>query len=545
MSRRRPNSVTPCTPPEPAAIAVDSGVSVIRTTTASSLADTARETPAIVGESHTGSEAATSSLEAAAARATDDSVRAPRRSCRIPASELVFTAETSDPGPSACRQPDACSELSAAAQQPPAVLELLMLVERFKLVFLSGEGGPVATADGGVRQQATFELVLAVRDAVNALWTAHETEIKRVCTPFMPQGLIAKQEVFGFALADALGRPILPGDKAMKVGQNGDNAVRSAEDAKDRQGKVVAAREAARGAVRKAQRAAAKDAALEPGIAVAEAAGSAAVAAVLATPVDLGLPNETVGAKRKRPVAAAPTAAAVVDNGPSLANLRQAVRAAQAAVKAAEEAHSVDESRVSRAQRQLDTLGPEPEWSTEFYGGESTSDIEAEDLEGIREECDAIEARMEARYAAAIAPFERARDRVSLASDEALNSQWALREAEGARRVAERALRAAEAKAAHQACYDAEDRMHEHLQWFMGECKRLHAENCELRERCDNLERMREIQEAERMGDLSAYEELSESEAELEWPQWDAQTVARAEEEMRRTTGAAGVRHVM
>ena len=139
------------------------------------------------------------------------------------------------------------------------------LIERFSIVFLSGEDGPVATADGGVAQTATIELVLAVRDAVNELWTAHEVEIKRCCAPFMPQGLIAKQEVFGFALADALGRPILPGDKAMKVGQNGDNAVRWAEGSKDRTGKLTAARETARAAVRKARRAADKDAALEPG----------------------------------------------------------------------------------------------------------------------------------------------------------------------------------------------------------------------------------------------------------------------------------------
>ena len=41
----------------------------------------------------------------------------------------------------------------------------------------------------------------------------------------MPERLIDRQEVFAFALADALGRPLLPHDAARDVGQNGDNAV--------------------------------------------------------------------------------------------------------------------------------------------------------------------------------------------------------------------------------------------------------------------------------------------------------------------------------
>lgn len=188
-------------------------------------------------------------------------------------------------------------------------------------VFLSGEDGPVATDDGGVAQKATIELVLAVRDAINALWRAHAAEIKRVCGPFMPEGLIAKQEVFGFALADALGRPVLPGDKAMKAGQSGDNAVRIAEGSGDRKGKLTTAREAARAAVRKAQRAADKDATLQSGVANAAEKASAAIAKVLGTPVDLDLPNETVGAKRKRSTAEPAKLVA-----PTLDSLRAAVQ---------------------------------------------------------------------------------------------------------------------------------------------------------------------------------------------------------------------------
>jgi hypothetical protein len=230
-----------------------------------------------------------------------------------------------------------------------------VLVERFNHLFLSSEDGPVATGDGGVAVEASIELVLAVRDAINELWKAHTAEIKRTCAPFMPQGLIAKQEVFGFALADALGRPILPGDKAMKVGQYGDNAVRFAEGSKDRPGKLTAAREAARSAVRKARRAADKDKALEQGVADAEKAGEAAIAAVLARRVDLDLPNETVGAKRKaRPAASVPAPAAVPPAAPTLNALQSAVAEAQASVDAAQPEYAADRLRLERAQKRVD-----------------------------------------------------------------------------------------------------------------------------------------------------------------------------------------------
>ena len=106
------------------------------------------------------------------------------------------TAAASEPEPSASRHVDAASGLSTAAQQPAAIPAVSVLVERFIHLFLTGEDGPVATADGGVAKAATIELVLAVRDAVDGLWKQHAAAIKQRCEPFMPQNLIAKQEVF-------------------------------------------------------------------------------------------------------------------------------------------------------------------------------------------------------------------------------------------------------------------------------------------------------------------------------------------------------------
>ena len=63
--------------------------------------------------------------------------------------------------------------------------------------------------------------------------------------------------------------------------------------------------------------------------------------------VNLDLPNETVGAKRKRTTVAAPAEAKL-----KLADLRQVVRAAQAAIRAAEEAHSMIASPLHDAQEE-------------------------------------------------------------------------------------------------------------------------------------------------------------------------------------------------
>ena len=126
-------------------------------------------------------------------------------------------------------------------------------------------------------------------------------------------------------LNDALGRPLLPHDAARGVGKAGDNAVAGAIRTKPhaRKGKLLKAREAAMEAVRSAQRAAIKDSALLERVTAAVKAGKEAVAAVLATPVDLKLPNATVGAKQKRCASeAAPTAESAPTPESRLAKLR-------------------------------------------------------------------------------------------------------------------------------------------------------------------------------------------------------------------------------
>ena len=194
---------------------------------------------------------------------------------------------------------DASCPPASARQQPFGDSTSAALKERAESMFLRGESAPLASGHPPAAAEATYQLVIDVNTVVRELWSDHSDAIKRRCAPEMPKGLIAMQEVFGFVLADALGRPLLPADRAMRVGLSGDNALRSIMGAKSRKGQLPAARETAAEAVRKAKRVAQSDPSLLPRVAAAQAAGEAAIAAVLAKAVELDLPNETVG-KRKR-----------------------------------------------------------------------------------------------------------------------------------------------------------------------------------------------------------------------------------------------------
>ena len=140
------------------------------------------------------------------------------------------------------------------------------------------------------------------------------------------------------------------------MGQTGDNAIAGATRTKppERKGKLVKAQEAAREAVCGAQRAASKDPSRLPRVAAAEAAGRAAVAKVLAAPVDLNLPNATVGAKRKRCAAAEAAQAAQAASEPTLAGLEQAVSRRRTALVTAAQAETADWAQVERAEQQYD-----------------------------------------------------------------------------------------------------------------------------------------------------------------------------------------------
>ena len=243
-------------------------------------------------------------------------------------------------------------------REPATACTAANFKERLVAMFLTAEEGPVASRLAKAATVATVSYCLALDPIVRELWKDHATEIKRRCGPSMPKGLIDRQEVYGFALADGLGRPLLPHDAAGGVGQQGDNAVNGANGTgkgdRRRKGKLEKAREAAREAVRSAKLAAAENPSLLWRVAAAEASGEAAIAAILAASVDLKLPNATVGAKRKRTPTVTSADAAAEPLAELVAEKKAALRAAQAACDVALGSHDALSARVARADRQAE-----------------------------------------------------------------------------------------------------------------------------------------------------------------------------------------------
>ena len=268
--------------------------------------------------------------------------------------------------------PDA--EWESAQPQPPvlpsqgltAACTTCALMLRLVAMFLKAEAGPVASAHGPAATKSSLGYTIAMDKAVRLFWQAHEPEVKRLCGPSMPLGLIDQQEVFGFALADGLDRPLIPYDRARGVGAAGDDAIRNARRAKPKAGKLRRAEEAKREAMRKATAAAEKDASLASDISDAERAGERGVAAVLAEHCNLKLPNETVGAKRTR------EPAAKVTSPPSLAALEMQVSEAEAEWDALRQKREALGDSLERAKRQLSPLQSEPGWDA-FFDAEAAA----------------------------------------------------------------------------------------------------------------------------------------------------------------------------
>ena len=269
-------------------------------------------------------------------------------------------------------------------------------------VFLRTEDGPVASGDDPVASEPTLGYIMAVDPVVRDLWRDHASEIKRLCAPSMPKRLIDQQEVLGFALADGLGRPLLPHGEARTVGQAADDAMRNAKGTKAKPGPLTRAKEAAREAVRKATRKAEKDESLVRLVADAEKEGAGAVAAVLAKPCSLKLPNATAGSKRKRVRFAADPAPATEAAEPrawdAVTEKMAALRAAEAASSAAVATADADARRYERARRGLQAAQADLEGVS--YSSSRWDELSA--LCWLREDAagDAIDASVESRHAA-------------------------------------------------------------------------------------------------------------------------------------------------
>ena len=459
-----------------------------------------------------------------------------------------------------------------AAQQPTAAQAPSALKDGLVQMFLTAEEGPVASLCDGAATAATVGYCLSLDPVVKDLWSEHEAEIKRRCGPSMPKKLIDRQEVFGFALNNGLGRLLLPPEDARTVGQAGDNAVAGAmgsgKGQHRRPGKLERARAAAREALRSARAAAAKDPAHRPRALEAEQAEAKAVAAVLAAPVDLKLPNATVGAKRKR-AATEPVVPALAEAEaapPTLAELEAAVAAAQDAWERAEAVQCADELRVDRAKRRRDAVGEPPDMG--YYDIRDRCEAKADQAEAAYEaaydEMDSpgpydppYEATFEAACAEAkrlwkehCAPFEQAEAAVRAAEDEAFESRQVAGVARDALLRAKSAVTAAERAARWSELEDENKRLRREVARLKARHQQTFEVLCTLRAACQGLVPFVEsyaslCAEAEAWQDAEAADaavaaESSSGEDQL----WDEEMVARAEAEMHRTAGAIGVRHV-
>jgi hypothetical protein len=134
----------------------------------------------------------------------------------------------------AVRHADQSDPTAAPSVEPPDACTAMQHKERLMKMFLTAEEGPVASRHDAVTEQATLEYVIGMDKDVRAFWTAHADEVIRRCAPSMPKGLLDQQEVFGFALADGVGRPLLPHDAARAVGSAGDDALKSAKGGAER-----------------------------------------------------------------------------------------------------------------------------------------------------------------------------------------------------------------------------------------------------------------------------------------------------------------------
>ena len=156
----------------------------------------------------------------------------------------IHMADSAAPGPSQSPDGENHPRRPESPNQPAAAFTTAALILRGTAV-LTGEGErPRASGDVHTASEATLVLILAICVAAEKLWKDREMEIRRCCAPSLPTGLIDGQEVFGYLLADVLGRPLLHSEDARGVGRDGNNAVAKAKKMTGGQKKAESAHEA-------------------------------------------------------------------------------------------------------------------------------------------------------------------------------------------------------------------------------------------------------------------------------------------------------------
>ena len=291
---------------------------------------------------------------------------------------------------------------TAAEDVPQADITTEALLERAKRMFLDESASTKASGLGRVADTATLKLICLADQACSTLWTASEARVRQCCQPRVQDGLVDKQELLGFFLADML-RPLgylLPSEDAHPVGQRGVNGLVKAK--RELKGKT-------------------KEALWRHAVSSNPAP---AIAKVLASPYDVKLPAATAGVKRP--------ASFWLDRDKAAAAARK--KAADARSQAASLAADAASSRVDAARDAC---------------------VAALNRNATR----ATEVHLECAFAAAVADLGDAADAAIAAANERVEAQEAVcmvarqREEAAERRLeeAEAEVAEAEAEAARQA----------------------------------------------------------------------------------------------
>ena len=304
----------------------------------------------------------------------------------------------------------ACTRAATAKAAPAleAALTADLLAERAAKLFVLDATGPAATGMVPVIGGASNLLIRLACKVSDDLCKERRPALSRA------YGNFDKVVALGWLLGDALGLPLMERDNAFEIGSAARKRLLKFES------EITSAKKAASRATAKAPD---EDARRAIGEAAAETQ-----AEVLRRAVDppLPLPNAlpSGGAKRKRAA------------GPSLAQLRQAVRAAEAAEATAEATYDADVARVGRAERRLKAVEnqtrPDFEaWMAEQPGAASKSEADTQ-------------AHFDAMFEQYHAPCTAAQAVCRAAQDERLGSLEAWNEAREAVSRARAELRDAE-----------------------------------------------------------------------------------------------------
>ena len=181
----------------------------------------------------------------------------------------------------------AAAEAGSPVCGPTSFSAASLAARLVEMLFGDGER-PKASGEAPAAEKVTNNLIITAKEAVGSLWAARREEIRLSCAPAQ----IDKEELLGYLLADALGKPLLHSTDARTVGKRAGSQAKAA---------ATKLQEAVRGAKAAARVAERKGAPADSAARIAHASAS-----VLDAAYDLNIPARTVGTKQQLPTPPSP-----------------------------------------------------------------------------------------------------------------------------------------------------------------------------------------------------------------------------------------------